>query len=83
MTRLISLTAGFGLAMMLLSAPSQAIKCANGVYHAGCVGPNGAAAVNKYPRPPVPPRGQVDCASGPYRAGCAGPNGAAVVRRPY
>ena len=74
----------FGL---LAFAPSaRAAVCANGVYRAGCAGPNGAAVVRKpypyhgsayYRRPPV------SCASGPYRAGCAGPNGAAVVRRPY
>lgn len=75
---------------VLASGPSaQAAACANGVYRAGCVGPNGAAVVRKpygyhtayphryYHRPAV------SCASGPYRAGCAGPNGAAVVRRPY
>ena len=29
------------------AAPAQAIVCANGVYHAGCAGPNGAVAVKK------------------------------------
>jgi hypothetical protein len=76
---------------LLASLPSaHAAVCADGVYRAGCAGPNGAAVVRKpapyprayyhgrYYRPP-----SVACASGPYRAGCAGPNGAAVVRRPY
>ncbi len=84
-----------GLAVLavgvIAAAPSaHSAVCGNGVYRAGCVGPNGAAVVRKpypyrygyyphhyYHRPPVA------CASGPYRAGCAGPNGAAVVRRPY
>jgi hypothetical protein len=60
---------------------SYAVTCANGVYRAGCVGPNGAAVVHKAPpvnrtKPPV------TCANGVYRAGCVGPNGAAVVRKP-
>ena len=64
--------------------PAAAAVCANGVYRAGCAGPNGAVVVNKAPyhsgyRPPYRGR-SVTCASGPYRAGCAGPNGA-VVRR--
>ena len=62
--------------------PAKAAACANGVYRAGCAGPNGAVVINKGApgyRPPY--RGpSVSCASGPYRAGCAGPNGA-VVRR--
>lgn len=81
---------------LLAWAPSAgAVTCANGVYRAGCAGPNGAVGVHKggayYPRPYYPPRPPVyrarppaaGCASGPYRAGCAGPNGAVVVRRPY
>ena len=73
----------FALAVMLaggmlaFATQSHAAACANGVYRAGCVGPNGAAVVRK----PVKPA--VSCAKGPYRAGCVGPNGAAVVRRPY
>ena len=59
---------------------SFAAACANGVYRAGCVGPNGAAVVHK--KPPVhqvkPP---VACANGVYRAGCVGPNGAVGVRK--
>ncbi len=80
---------------LLAWAPSAgAVTCANGVYRAGCAGPNGAVGVRKggayypsgrYYRPPAyaarPP--VASCASGPYRAGCAGPNGAVVVRRPY
>ena len=75
----------FAIAVIILlgglSATHQAhaVVCANGVYRAGCVGPNGAAVVRKSPY-----RGHgVGCASGPYRAGCVGPRGAVVVRRPY
>ncbi|MGC1887240.1 MAG: hypothetical protein WA709_14285 [Stellaceae bacterium] len=61
---------------------SHAAACANGVYRAGCVGPNGAAVVRK-PAPVYRTRAPVTCANGVYRAGCVGPNGAAVVRKPY
>jgi len=65
-----------------LAAPHQAsaVVCANGVYRAGCAGPNGAVVVRKAP---VYRRPAVTCARGAYRAGCVGPNGAVVVRRPY
>ena len=44
------------LCLLLVSVSNtQAITCANGVYRAGCVGPNGAAVVHK----PVPPRAVV------------------------
>ena len=62
---------------------ANAVVCANGVYRAGCTGPNGTAVVQKHPYAHPYHRGTVNCASGPYRAGCSGPNGAAVVRRPY
>jgi hypothetical protein len=83
-------TALIGVIVISLTAPAQAVTCANGVYRAGCAGPNGAAVVRKpyaaqpyyrqpyYHRPPA----TVTCANGVYRAGCAGPNGAAVVRKP-
>jgi hypothetical protein len=61
---------------------SHAAACGNGVYRAGCVGPNGAAVVRK-PAPVNRARSGVSCANGVHRAGCAGPNGAAVVRKPY
>ena len=73
------------LAVLMLAQPGQAAVCANAVYRAGCVGPNGAVGVRK----PYPHRygyryhPQVSCAHGPYRTGCVGPHGAAVVRRPY
>jgi hypothetical protein len=74
------------LAGFAVSNPSYAAACVNGVYRAGCTGPNGTAVVRKAPaaayRAPVY-HAPVHCASGPYRAGCAGPNGAAVARRPY
>ena len=57
---------------------SHAAACANGVYRAGCVGPNRAAVVRK----PVKAKPPVSCANGVYRVGCVGPNGAAVVRKP-
>jgi hypothetical protein len=67
------------LALTSLAAPRPvlAVTCANGVYRAGCAGPNGAAVVRK----PPPARAPVTCANGVYRAGCVGPNGAAVVRK--
>jgi hypothetical protein len=68
----------------LLVTSTHAATCANGVYRAGCAGPNGAAVVRK-PATVQPyhyvPR-TTTCANGVYRAGCAGPNGAAVVRKP-
>jgi len=65
-------------AIAALATPplAHAAACVNGVYRAGCAGPNGAVVVHKKP----PPR-TVTCASGPYRAGCVGPNGAAVVKK--
>ena len=66
------------LGTLMLAQPSHAAACVNGVYRAGCVGPNGAVGVHKayphhygygyhhygygYHRP-------VTCAHGPYRAG--------------
>jgi hypothetical protein len=66
-------------ALAALATPelAHAVTCANGVYRAGCAGPNGAAVVRKRP---VPPK-TVTCANGVYRAGCVGPNGAAVIRK--
>ena len=70
---------GFCACVMLAAPrPAEAAACANGVYRAGCVGPNGAAVVHK---PPPPRPHTVTCANGVYRAGCAGPNGAAVIRK--
>jgi hypothetical protein len=69
------------LGMTVLGPPAQAAACANGVYRAGCVGPNGAAVVRKAP-PPARHR-SVACVNGAYRAGCVGAHGAAVVRKPY
>jgi hypothetical protein len=67
---------------LALAQHSHAATCANGVYRAGCVGPNGAAVVRK-PAPVYRAKPSVSCANGVYRAGCVGPNGAAVVRKPY
>jgi hypothetical protein len=66
------------LGTFALTQQAHAAACANGVYRAGCVGPNGAAVVRKAPR-----SRSVTCANGVHRAGCVGPNGAAVVRKPY
>jgi hypothetical protein len=73
----------------LLVSPASAATCANGVYRAGCAGPNGAAVARKpptyYHAPPAyyhAPAPRASCAKGAYRAGCVGPNGAAVVRTP-
>jgi hypothetical protein len=57
---------------------AHAVTCANGVYRAGCAGPNGAAVVRKSP---YKAPNTVHCANGVYRAGCVGPNGAAAVRK--
>jgi hypothetical protein len=73
------------LALFAKAGPAHAVVCANGVYRAGCAGPNGAAVARKpYPHyHPAYRSGTVTCANGVYRAGCAGPHGAAVVRKPY
>jgi hypothetical protein len=68
--------------LLISMSTSYAAACANGVYRAGCAGPNGAAVVRK-PYVPPPPHRATGCVNGVYRAGCAGPNGAAVVRKPY
>jgi hypothetical protein len=68
--------------MLAFAQQSHAVTCANGVYRAGCAGPNGAAVVHKTPSV-YRAKPRVSCANGPYRAGCVGPNGAAVVRKPY
>src|SRR6266478_4024748 len=64
------------LGTLAIAQQTHAASCVNGVYRAGCVGPNGAAVVHKAPR--TKPH-SVSCAKGVYRAGCVGPNGAAVV----
>jgi hypothetical protein len=66
------------LGALALAQPSHAVVCANGVYRAGCAGPNGAAVVHKPVHRARPP---VACANGVNRAGCVGPNGAAVVHK--
>jgi hypothetical protein len=93
---LLSATAALGTLVLVHQA--SALTCANGIYRAGCIGPNGAAVVSKppsytaYPRPyhaPRPPTtyhahpSTVACARGLNRAGCVGPNGVAVIRRPF
>jgi hypothetical protein len=66
-------------ALVVLATPraAYAVACGNGVYRAGCVGPNGAAVVNQFPPPPK----TVTCANGVYHAGCVGPDGAAVIKK--
>jgi hypothetical protein len=68
------------LGTLALGQQAHAAACVNGVYRAGCVGPNGAAVVRK---PYQPRAASVSCVNGVYRAGCVGPNGAAVVRKRY
>jgi hypothetical protein len=64
------------IAALTMPQSAYAAACANGVYRAGCAGPNGAVVVHKNP----PPR-TVTCANGVRRAGCVGPNGAVAVRK--
>jgi hypothetical protein len=73
-----SLLAGLGATLLFAAAgTASGAACVNGVYRAGCAGPNGAVVVRKPAvRAPV-------CANGVYRAGCIGPNGAVVVAKPY
>ncbi|QKV57757.1 MAG: hypothetical protein HT580_11445 [Dechloromonas sp.] len=52
------------VAMMATIANAHAVTCAEGVYRAGCAGPNGAAVVRKPAPPPAvvvapPPRAVV------------------------
>jgi hypothetical protein len=43
------------LGTLMIAQPSHAAACVNGVYRAGCVGPNGAVGVRKaYPRHGLP-----------------------------
>jgi hypothetical protein len=62
-------------------AAAEAVTCAAGVHHAGCVGPNGAVvkstATHVSPHP-----GLVRCADGAYRTACMTPNGAYVGPKP-
>ena len=64
-----------GLTAFSVTHYAHAAACVNGVYRAGCTGPNGTAVVRK-----APVRKPVTCANGVYRAGYVGPHGAAVVR---
>ncbi len=86
----LALAVMLALGTFALVPQAQAAGCVNGVYRAGCAGPNGAAVVRKPVAPGpataavvVAPHSSVSCVNGIYRAGCAGPNGAAVVRKPY
>jgi len=54
------------------AAPAQAIVCANGVYHAGCAGPNGAVGVRK----PAPYYAH----PAPYARTCVWRNGVKICR---
>lgn len=80
-----------GAGALTMAQPSFAAGCVNGVYRAGCAGPNGAAVVRKYPHYYHGGYGYrgygyhsgrgVACANGVYRAGCVGPHGAVGVRK--
>jgi hypothetical protein len=88
----IAALAAFTLTMALPGGASAA-TCVNGVYRAGCAGPNGAVGVRKAPYRYVRPHAYyaaphrhttVHCANGVYRAGCVSSNGGAVgVRKGY
>ena len=74
---------------LAFASPASAVTCANGVYRAGCAGPNGAVVVHK-PYVAAPrvhyhsAHRPVTCANGVYRAGCVGPSSAPkVIRKPY
>src|SRR5262249_21640083 len=73
-------------AMLFIAAMTLATSaygaCANGVYPAGCTGPNdNAAVVNKSTG--AVHTGSAHCANGVCRAGCVGPSdNAAVVNKP-
>ena len=54
---LVSAWLGLGVFALASLAQGQEVRCVNGVYRAGCVGPNGAAAVTK-PQPARPVYGQ-------------------------
>ena len=66
---------------LIATDQANAVVCANGVYRAGCTGPNGTAVVRKARVAPAYRKPSVTCAKGAYRAGCIGPNGAVVVRK--
>ncbi|MGJ7512732.1 hypothetical protein [Variovorax sp. GT1P44] len=94
--RSLSLAAA-GLILAVTSFSASAVECVEGRYRAGCVGPNGAAAVRKpvaepggvaVVRPPVAgaavvhPPGTIKCVDGVYRTACEGPAGrTGVIRR--
>ncbi len=78
----VALAVMIAVGTLAFAPQSHGAACANGVYRAGCVGPNGAAVVRK-PAPVYRAKPPVACANGVYRAGCVGPHGAAVVRKPY
>ena len=69
------------LGTLALAQQTHAASCVNGVYRAGCTGPNGTAVVKK-PTTATHAKPAVTCANGVNRAGCVGPNGAATVRKP-
>ena len=74
----VTLAVMLALSTLALAQQAHAAACVNGIYRAGCVGPNGAAVIHKPYRPH-----SVACVNGIYRAGCVGPRGTAVVRKPY
>jgi hypothetical protein len=80
-TQRVVLAAAIAVGMLAVGQQSHAASCVNGVYRAGCVGPNGGAVVRKPPVRHYYHRPAVSCANGVYRAGCVGPHGAAVVRK--
>jgi hypothetical protein len=72
--------------MVAGAGAADAAACANGVYRAGCVGPNGAVGVNKNTgavrgTTAAPYNSGRHCVNGVNRAGCVGPNGAVGVNK--
>jgi len=59
----VALAVMVALGTLALAHQSHAAACANGVYRAGCVGPNGAAVVRK-PAPAYHAKPAVTCAKG-------------------
>jgi hypothetical protein len=43
----LSLVTVLGFALLAGTGPANAVTCAAGVYHAGCVGPHGAVATTR------------------------------------
>ena len=74
--KILPMTLSIVLLMLAAVTDAQAVVCANGVYRAGCAGPNGAV-VRRKPVVVAPRRVVVAPA---YRRGCRWVNGVRVCR---